>query len=249
MRILLELSSQCNAAYELSYHTKLQGFVYNLLRKSPYCIFHDKKGYKFFCFSNIFPIGDFKEGDKRRLLISSPDVGFIKTLQENLNQKEVIHIGELSFKIESVKVLQSKLRNNVRIITATPIIIRIPKANYERYGIKSDKEYVFWQPEYSFEAFIKQLEENIFKKYNEFYGQKIEEFPVFEIFNFKKTTVSHVLLDRNEYKFFGSIWEFIFNGLKYDRKRKEILEFAIDCGFGERNTFGFGFMNVVKVKE
>jgi len=246
MRLLLELSSQCNSAYEPSYYTKLQGFVYNLFRKSPYRVLHDKKGYKFFCFSNIFPIGDFKEGDKRHLLISSPDIGFIRTLQENLaDLKEDIHIGDLSFKVESVRLLQPKLRNNTRLITATPIILRIPKANYEKYGIKSDKEYVFWQPEYSFEAFIKQLEENIFKKYNEFYGQKIDEFPIFEIFNFKKSTVSHVILDGREYRFFGSIWEFIFNGLKYDRKRMEILEFAIDCGFGERNTFGFGFVNVM----
>jgi len=247
MRLLFELSSQSNAAYDLSYYTKIQGFVYNLVRNSPYSILHNKKGYKFFCFSNIFPIGNFKEGDKRRLIISSPDIGFIRIIQDALtDRKESIHIGDLSFKVESMKVLQPKLRDGVKLITATPIIIRIPKANYERYGIKSDKEYVYWRPTYSFEAFIKQLEENIFKKYNEFYNSKTEEFPLFEIFNFKKSTVNHVVIDGKEYRFFGSTWEFIFNGLKYDRKRREILEFAMDCGFGERNTFGFGFVNVVK---
>jgi CRISPR-associated endoribonuclease Cas6 len=249
VRVLIELSPKCSAAYSPNY-TKLQGFIYNLVRKSPYGILHDKKTYKFFCFSNIFPIGDFKQGDKRYLLISSPDSGFINVVSENLNQyiekKDSIHIGDLSFSIESVNLIKPELKNNVTLITATPIILRIPKANYEKYGINSDKEYVFWRPSYPFEAFVKQLEDNIFKKYKAFYGQRIEEFPIFEIFNFKKSTVSHVLIDNKEYKFFGSIWEFVFSNLEYDKRRKEVLKFAIDCGFGERNTFGFGFVNILK---
>jgi CRISPR-associated endoribonuclease Cas6 len=246
MRLLLELSSQCDAAYDLSYYTKLQGFIYTLLRATPYTLLHDKKGYKFFCFSNIFPIGDFKTGDRRKLLISSPEIGLIRLLEEKIKNIECpIQIGELSFKLLSVKTLKPKIPNNLTLITATPIIIRIPRKNYEKYGIVSEKEYVFWQPEYSFEAFIKQLEENIFKKYNEFFGKKIEEFPIFEVFRFKKSTVSRILLDGNEYKLFGSIWEFDFHGLKYDRKRRDVLEFAIDCGFGEKNSMGFGFVNVI----
>ena len=247
MRLLLELSSCCNAAYDLSYYTKLQGFIYTLLRGTPYTVIHDKKGYKFFCFSNIFPIGDFKTGDKRRLLISSPELGLIRVLEEKLRNIDYpINIGETSFELLSVKTLKTKIPNNFTLITATPIILRIPRKNYEKYGIVSQKEYIFWQPEHSFEAFIKQLEENIFKKYNEFFGKKIDEFPIFETFGFKKSTVSHILLNGNEYKLFGSIWEFNFNGLRYDRRRREVLEFAIDCGLGEKNSMGFGFVNVMR---
>ncbi len=246
MRLLLELTSSCNAVYDLSYYNKVQGFIYKLIKDTPYNILHDKKGYKFFCFSNIFPIGDFKMGDRRRLLISSPDTFFIKLLEDKLKQYSgQINIGDLSFSIEAVKVIQPKITNNLRLITATPIILRIPKKNYEKYGIKSDKEYIYWQPDYPFETFIKQLEENIIKKYKEFYKNDIQEFPIFEQFVFKKSTVSHVFIDGQEYRFFGSIWEFKFNGLKYNKEKEDVLRFAIDCGLGERNTFGFGFVNVV----
>jgi len=56
MRIFLRLRSLKDCAYDLKYFHKLQGFVYSLIRDSPYSLLHDKKGNKFFCFSNLFPV-------------------------------------------------------------------------------------------------------------------------------------------------------------------------------------------------
>jgi CRISPR/Cas system endoribonuclease Cas6 (RAMP superfamily) len=42
-------------------------------------------------------------------------------------------------------------------------------------------------------------------------------------------------------KFSGSIWEFSFSHL--DWKKREVLRFGLDAGFGEENSLGFGFMN------
>ncbi|MEM3555301.1 MAG: CRISPR-associated endoribonuclease Cas6 [Candidatus Micrarchaeia archaeon] len=246
MRLLLKLKAAKNASYDMTYYHKAQGLIYDLLRDTPYSILHDKRGYKFFCFSNIFPIGDFKERDVRNFLISSPDSVLIKMLKERIEERKTINIGELSFIVEECKLLKIKIQNNLHLISATPIILRIPRRNYSKYNIESDKPYVFWQPSYSFEVFVKQLEENIFKKYNEFYKSKVKEFPLFEQFVFKKSTVNHVVVDGKEQKFFGSVWEFKFYGLKYNAGRRKVLEFAIDCGVGERNTFGFGFVNVIK---
>lgn len=81
MKMLLRLEAIKNCEYDLKYFHKLQGFVYSLLKETEYGTLHDKKGYKFFCFSNIFPIGDIKSGDIRNLLISSPDNLFIKFLE------------------------------------------------------------------------------------------------------------------------------------------------------------------------
>ncbi|MEM5870703.1 MAG: CRISPR-associated protein Cas6, partial [Candidatus Aenigmatarchaeota archaeon] len=69
MRILLRLEALKNCIYDMKYFHKLQGFIYRLLKETEYRVLHDKKGYKFFCFSNIFPIGDMKVGDKRKLII------------------------------------------------------------------------------------------------------------------------------------------------------------------------------------
>ena len=38
----------------------------------------------------------------------------------------------------------------------------------------------------------------------------------------------------------GTIWEFEFDGWE-DRR---LIQFALDAGLGERNSMGFGFMNL-----
>ncbi len=245
MRVLLNLRSLKNCSYKLE-PGKLQGLIYNLLKDSGYSGLHDKPGYKFFCFSNIFPIGDFKEGDSRNLLISSPDPYFVRILESALTTKTSLNIGELQFNITSIKTLKPRIGNNSKIISATPIVIRIPEKNYGKYGIpeeKRKKSYLFWRPEYPFEAFVRQMEDNLFKKYNQFYSKQIQPFPLFEQFRFKKSVASSIIKDGREHVEIGSIWEFEFSHLS--REQREILEFGIDCGFGERNSYGFGFVNLV----
>jgi CRISPR-associated endoribonuclease Cas6 len=250
MRILLQLESTKICGYDLKYFHKMQGAIYQLLKETEYNVLHDKEGYKFFCFSNIFPIGDIKIGDRRHLLISSPDDLFIKFLQikfkEFIDNNLTLNIGEMQFKIEDFSIIKTKLKRNCRLISATPIVIRIPEKNYEKYGIPKKfrkKRFVYWRPQYSFDAFVKQLEENLIKKYNEFYKTDFETERIFEMFKFVKSVVNHVIIDGREQMIIGSIWEFCFSYLSKEQRR--ILEFGIDCGFGERNSLGFGFMNVV----
>ena len=249
MRLLVTLQATKDFTYDLKYFHKLQGTIYSLLKNTEYSILHDKKGYKFFCFSNIFPVPSncqIKGGREKNLVISSPDKLFIKMLCNKLDGK-VLHIGEMEFEVKKIKKLRVKLRRNCRLISATPIIIRIPEKNYERYGIPPEfrkRHYVYWRPQYSFEAFVKQLEENLIKKYKEFFKEDFEIEGIFEVYRFRKSVVNHVIMGEREQKFVGSLWEFWFSYLT--KEKKKILEFGVDCGFGERNSLGFGFMNVVR---
>jgi len=139
MRLLPEFTSTKGCEYDLRYYHKLQGFIYSLLRDTPYSVLHDKKGYKFFCFSNIFPVsedGKIKRGDKKKLLISSPDKLFIKFLEEAAKGRKEINIGEMQFELNNIKNLNIRLRKNFELITATPVVIRIPEKNYEKYKIQ-----------------------------------------------------------------------------------------------------------------
>jgi CRISPR-associated endoribonuclease Cas6 len=169
-------------------------------------------------------------------------------LAEKLTTDKHIHIGEMEFKILRIKLLKPTLLKNCKLISATPIIIRIPEKNYEKYSIPKEyrkRRFVYWRPQYSFEAFVKQLEENLIKKYNEFYGENIKVNKLFEIFKFLKgPIVSHVVINGKERLVIGSTWEFKFNFITENQKR--VLEFGVDAGFGERNSLGFGFINVVK---
>jgi CRISPR-associated endoribonuclease Cas6 len=233
------------------YHHKLQGSIYGLLRDSGFGMVHDKEGYKFFSFSNIFPIKDMEEGDILNLIIASPNKDLVASL-EGVFQKFAVdqkrmNVGEMSFEVKNCKKLEMRLtRGALRVLTATPVIIRIPERNYERYGIPEEERkprYVYWRPKYSFEAFLKQLSENLIKKFNEFHGIKVEDYELFEQFIFRRPTATKVIIDGREYVLVGSMWEFIWSYM--DEMQRRVIEFGLDVGFGERSSLGFGFVNKV----
>jgi len=248
MRALVELRALCDCVYDLMYHHKLQGFLYDLLKDSSYSDLHDRRGYKFFCFSNIFPSVDMREGDIRHFLFSSPDSSLVGDIRDRLDGLRSTagraNIGEMSFRIVGVSLLNSKVGDSCVLSTGTPIVIRIPRANYARYGINPPKDYpyVYWRKQYPFDAFIKQLEDNLFKKYNMFHGTSVDSFHLFEQFVLKKQVCNHVIIKGKEIRVFGSVWKFIFNHLY--KEQQNMLQFGLDCGFGELNSLGFGFMNV-----
>jgi CRISPR-associated endoribonuclease Cas6 len=110
MRLIVRLRAIENMPYEMQYHYHLQGFIYNLLRGSVYYDHvHDKDGYKFFCFSNIFPARDLEKNDVQTLIISSPDPGFIRYLYEiltvRMNRLDEMKVGTMKFKIDSLQEL------------------------------------------------------------------------------------------------------------------------------------------------
>jgi CRISPR-associated endoribonuclease Cas6 len=189
-------------------------------------------------------------GDVRRFLVSSPDESLIKVFLEQMDKLqssgERVNVGEMSFGVEGVSVLKPRVERSCVLAAGTPIVVRIPRANYARYGIEppKDYEYVYWRKQYPFDAFVRQLEDNLFKKYNMFHNTRLEAFPIFEQFTFQKQVCNHLVIDGREVKIFGSIWRSPTSGLS--EERWGILQFGLDSGFGELNSAGFGFMNLVK---
>ncbi len=123
MRLLIEFISKGDYRYELDNYY-IQGFIYSKLKGTDFEYIHDRKGSKFFCFSNIFPIGDYKKDEKKYLIISSPMKEFIKTLYERISSEigEVVKIGEKKFLIANCKEFDVKLKFPWE--TSTPIILR-----------------------------------------------------------------------------------------------------------------------------
>lgn len=248
MRILLKLKSLKNCAYDLKYYNKVRGFLYGLQKNSKYFNKHDNTGYKLYSFSNILPPKDIFTGNVRTLIISSPDTDFLYFLYGKLSammhSTNPVNIGEMQFEIENVSFLKTFIRDNSALITGTPIVMRIPKEQYKNYGIESNRPYEYWRPEHDFNAFVKQLSDNLVKKYNQYYNKKVQEQNLFEMFKFKKPVCVHRIENGIEIKTIGSLWEFQFNHLEPEQRR--ILHLGLESGFGELNSSGFGFMNVVK---
>jgi CRISPR-associated endoribonuclease Cas6 len=66
----------------------------------------------------------------------------------------------------------------------------------------------------------------------------------FDIFKFKKEVSTRTVVDNYEQVIIASVWEFIFNYV--NNQKRELVQFALDSGLGERNSLGFGFMNKIE---
>lgn len=244
----------------MNYHYHLQGLIYGLIKGTRYEYIHDKDGFKFFCYSNIFPISNqIMKNDIRKMIISSPDPNFISVLDDQFNSfSKVINIGNMRFELDSVKRLEMKIPSHLpfTMITGTPIIIRIPREKYAKYEIESslDYEYIYWRKDYPIELFISQLWQNSLRKYTEYSKIDLAHLrssedagtDVFQILNklvFKKQISTKIVMKNTEHIVIGTVWEFQFQELE----DPALIQFALDAGFGERNSIGFGFMNLKKM--
>lgn len=256
MRILIHLRSLGTFPYELAYHHDFQGFIYGLLRGTNYHFLHDKARYKFFCFSNLVPPTRVISQDSlKTLMVSSPDDAFIRTLQEKLmaHQDASVRLGNMRFKMtgaESVRlVLSPSAAEETALTSGTPIVVRIPSYRLEEYGIqpKRNYEFVYWRSEHTPTSFIKQLEENLWKKYCEYFSAKEQpNLTLFEKLKFRKQVAVPLKMKGSESTVIGTLWEFHFGPI--DERKRRLLEFGLDVGFGEMNSLGFGFMNVQESK-
>jgi len=250
MRLLLTLRSKGTFSYLPNYYHKLQGFLYALLRRSDLDYLHDRPGYKFFSFSNIFPIQAVREGETRSLLIASPDEVFIRAIFRNLLDNYLhatLHIGHMIFELEAIKLLSPRIGRSCCFVAATPIIVRIPKSRFSSLpggNWETKYDYTYWRNSLPLELFIEQITANLAKKYREFFGQTLEEGHLFPACRFLKQVCNHVVINGREVKLIGSLWEFFFEGI--DQEMRRVLQFVLDTGLGELNSLGFGFINKVR---
>jgi CRISPR-associated endoribonuclease Cas6 len=256
-RVLVHLNAEADAPYDNDYHYHLQGLVYSLIRKGGRSDVHGRSGYKFFCFSNIFPYREkFERGREENLLISSPDPSLISAICQALEvEKEtgsVLEVGKsMRFSITKVEgpfQVKVPVGSPVRVRSATPIVIRIPSWRYADYGIVSNRPFENWRDTLPLEAFVKQLRDNMEKKQREYYGITSDalasgetKFPEVRSYRYLKPVSKPITVRGEKQQLIASLWEIEF--AVYEGMEANVLEFALDCGFGERNSLGFGFMN------
>jgi len=194
LRLVLALRSTRSSSYDPCYHRGLQGFIYSLIRRAGYLDLHEKPGCKFFSFSNLIPPGRrIEAGSKKTLVVASPDSEMIACLQDEARriEGEEIRIGDMTFRLQGSKAIARNMPNGFEefiLESGTPIVVRIPRYRLKEYGIASarDYDYVYWRKDHTPTPFIKQLEENLLKKYNEYSGTTTDETPIFEKVRFVK---------------------------------------------------------------
>ena len=257
MRLLVRLNPELDLPYDNDYHYHLQGLVYSLIREAGRSDVHERSGYKFFCFSNIFPYRDkFARGIEQELLISSPDPELIssisRALHSRMEAKSAVQVGAMAFSISGIEGpfhANVSLDSAVSVISSTPIIIRIPAWRYVDYGIASNRPFENWRDSLPLEAFVKQLKDNMAKKFKEYHGLTAggqsggdPKFPEIVSYKYIKSVSKPITVKGEKQQAIGSIWEIQF--AVEDEEGMNMLEFTLDSGFGERNSLGFGFVNL-----
>lgn len=232
MRILIKFKPEENFGYDsINKHT-IQGFIYHLLQNSGYENYHNLTGFKYFNFSNIFPVFPFKPGETKNLIISSPKRGFIRTIEDSLHEKEHFYLGKHRVSLVDVKVFSPHLKR--RFITSTPIVLYEENRKNRYYSLKNTNDFSF---------FLERLKDNALKKYNSYYDLDYYfDGNLFDRFEFDREVAVRVKKTDKMFLMIGTLWK---NLEKFNLTNKRLYRFIMDVGLGEKNSLGFGMINTL----
>ncbi len=253
MRVLARLRARADTAYDNAYHHKLRGRLWKALEGTDYETSHDENRPKAFTYSNPFPPGDMEEGDDRTLLVASPYEGLLAHVAADLKDDPELNIGEMPFTVEEISPVSPDVGEpgtSGTISTGTGVLVRIPPWRFKEYGIETEHNKAeFWRPEHSMEPFRNQIEANLDKKHDLFCpeylpGPSDVSGELFDGYELLKTFAIPVTPTTGETETWVlSKWRFEYTVRDDDHRRH--LNLLLDVGIGERNSLGFGFVNIV----
>ena len=235
MRLMLKFEPKDFIKYSDIDKYTIQGFVYSLLKEdSVFSTLHDIFGFKFFNFSNIFPISDFKKNSLKKLIISSPNNDLIKFLYKQLINKNSFKLKNYKMELLKVSILRNKKCNN--FISSTPIVLFKDNKNNKYYSFKQNPDFNF---------FFERLKDNAIKKYNAFYDCDFSlDSELFTNFEFGREVSIRLEKNNNQFIIIGSLWKNLEFNLT--SQNKDFYKFLFENGLGEKNSLGFGFLNCRK---
>ena len=235
MRLKLDIISEEDFSYQDINKHMIQGMIYSYLWDTEYEKMHEEKKFKFFSFSDIFPPTDFKKGEEKNLIISSPNKKFIEVLYQKMKDENYIYFGNKGFMIKKISKFNLPLRR--KFITGSPIVLY--QDNRENLYFSFERN-----PDLSF--FLERLKNNALKKYNAFYGETmVLEETIFDKIIFGTEVVVPLKKGKNKFLIIGTTWKRL-EKFKYNRDERKLYRFIMDCGLGEKNSLGFGFLNPVR---
>lgn len=254
-RILCHLTARADTAYDNAYHHKLRGRLWRALEGTAYDKLHSQDGPPGFVMSNPFPPRSVREGDDRKLLVASHDEELLAHIASDLLDDRELNVGEMPFHVDRVTPIETDVGEpgTSGIIEAgTGVLVRIPAHRCEKYGIDhpGGDTSVFWRPEHTMQPFATQIAANLDRKHNLFVedylpgpsdrdGNLFNDLELIKTFSIPVTvttgqTMTYVL----------SKWRFGY--IVRDDHHRRHLNLALDCGIGERNSLGLGFVNITE---
>ena len=68
---------------------------------------------------------------------------------------------------------------------------------------------------------------------------------IFDKIIFGREVVVPLKKGKNKFLIIGTTWKRL-EKFKYNRDERKLYRFIMDCGLGEKNSLGFGFLNPVR---
>ena len=246
MRLLLTLRSNKGVdqrqAFE-KYFTAMHGFAYNKLSSSnSFKRLHETDGFKGFCFGNLFPVKNNRliENKEYSVVITSPLPKIIETLFFQIKEEEMLNVGEFSFTVMRVQLQRFKIKPSDVLETMT--LINVTKHDNGKIRALKFKD----------KGYLEHLRKNLVHKYNQFNEVKVlDNFDLFKNIEIKlrkgrnELSIPIFFYNKEKNKRFNIIGnKLVFHINDVSEEQLKVLQFCFDAGFGERNSYGMGFMVV-----
>lgn len=240
MRLKISLTSN-NGNYLIPYNYNhiLSAIIYRKIADLDLAAkLHFSKDFKFFTFSQIY-FSDWKrtkngiisKDGKLSFYISSPNEQLIKSLVEgHLENTEVDFKGK-KLLVEQIELLKKpEFKENMMMKTMSPVAASIKR--------EVDGKLKIWDLGPGDERFYESVQKNLVNKYTSFYGDYDGDKWVRIKPDMKTAKRRRIEIKGDFHR--GYMMEF---EMEADPR---LVEFAYDCGLGERNSMGFGMVNFVK---
>lgn len=243
MRLLVEFKPSDEVSYNEINNYFVQSLIWSRLKDTDFQEMHDFKGFKFFNFSNIFPVEDFNPEKKYKIIISSPNEYFIQTLKQSFEREPLLRLGKHIFNLVDIKSFKLPLKE--KWLLGSPLVLY--KNNLPE---QKGNEYFSFQRHKDFEFFFNRIKENALKKYRIYFNDNNFDFKflMFDSFKFKRTVVHKLRKDKKEFVIIGTLGEFKLPKL-HSARIKRFFHFIQDVGLGEKNSLGYGFINPFDANE
>jgi len=241
MRCLITLKARQDYAYSNRYNHKLQGRIYRDLDEQGHENLHTEHGPKLFSYSNPFPPRDASKGDTRHLIFASPYSDLVTDVAHGFCSTPEVNIGEMPLEAQEAVTLDPKVEERGELTTGTPIIIRLTADEAADYDINSEYDRLYWRPEHGMDVFFDRLNENLQRKYRKYYDEEPPDPPYFGGYSLDRTVTKPVDFPDGDVTYISGEWTFEYE--LSGRKHRQLLNLALDCGLGELNSLGFGFIN------
>lgn len=232
MRLKMVLIPEDDISYSNINKHSIQGMVYELFKNAGHGDLHDQP-LKLFCFGDVFPITDYRRGEPKTLLVSSPDERLIKSLFRAARNAGEVVINDHKFEFGPLGIFD--LPYNGRMISGSPVLAK-------------DKVSGTWavpSREGGLQKLIERITSVAKKKYALFYGEEPElDGNLFDRMILRKEAAVKMVKGREEFFVVGTTWSLLEKHAK--RPEYKFYKFLQDAGLGELTGMGFGFLNPLR---